>query len=90
MNTHHLKILPEYFDQQVNGFKRFEIRKNDRNFKVFDEITLNEISGHLAEKDLLTGRSCRVRITYILNSTYHAPFEGVEEGYCILSTELIK
>ncbi|EGO5031448.1 MULTISPECIES: DUF3850 domain-containing protein [Bacteria] len=30
---HELKILPEYFEAVVSGNKRFEIRKNDRNYK---------------------------------------------------------
>lgn len=30
---HELKILPEYFEAVVSGDKRFEIRKNDRNYE---------------------------------------------------------
>lgn len=32
-SIHELKILPEYFEAVVSGNKRFEIRKNDRNYK---------------------------------------------------------
>ncbi|NBK09762.1 DUF3850 domain-containing protein [Enterococcus asini] len=39
---HELKILPEYFEAVVSGRKRFEIRKNDRGFKVGDNIILRE------------------------------------------------
>lgn len=40
--VHELKILPEYFEKVVNGEKTFEIRKNDRNYKVGDTLVLKE------------------------------------------------
>lgn len=39
---HELKILPEYFEAVVSGNKRFEIRKDDRNYKKGDILRLNE------------------------------------------------
>src|SRR5690625_611639 len=41
-NRHELKILPEYFEEIRRGNKAFEIRKNDRDYKVHDEILLKE------------------------------------------------
>jgi len=40
--THKLKTWPEYFTAILRGVKTFEIRKNDRNFKVGDKLTLLE------------------------------------------------
>lgn len=37
MTTHTLKIQKQYADAVLNGTKTFEIRKNDRNFKVGDK-----------------------------------------------------
>lgn len=37
---HELKILPEYFEAVTSGRKQFEIRKNDRDFKVGDQLIL--------------------------------------------------
>ena len=38
--THRLKTLPEFYEALCCGVKRFEIRKNDRNFKVGDCLVL--------------------------------------------------
>ena len=42
MKTHELKTLPEYFEQVWNGNKRFELRKNDRDFQENDILILKE------------------------------------------------
>lgn len=44
--THHLKILPKYFEEILAGKKPFEIRFNDRNFKVGDRVELQEYLGY--------------------------------------------
>lgn len=89
MKRHNLKILPQYFDAQVAGLKNFELRANDRKFKLGDEIKLNEISAKLGDYSKPTGRACIVRITYILASHHGNEFEGLAPGYCILGTELV-
>lgn len=57
-----LKIRPEYFHDVVSGKKPFEVRFNDRNYKVGDYLALNECSD-----SGYTGRSCLVRVTYVLD-----------------------
>ncbi|MDW8517923.1 ASCH/PUA domain-containing protein [Priestia flexa] len=59
---HELKSLPEYFNAVYIGAKTFEIRKNDRDFKVGDTLVLKEIFS--ASKNF-TGRSLEKKITYI-------------------------
>lgn len=39
---HHLKTLPDYFQAVVDERKPFEIRENDRNFKIGDLVILEE------------------------------------------------
>ena len=41
-NTHNLKCWPQYFWPAMCGDKPFEIRKNDRDFKVGDYLELQE------------------------------------------------
>lgn len=44
MNTHTLKVFIKYADAIMSGTKTFEIRKNDRNFKVGDKIVFGVVS----------------------------------------------
>ncbi|MEE1897096.1 DUF3850 domain-containing protein [Flavobacterium rakeshii] len=70
--THELKTLPEYFEAVHNGTKNFEVRKNDRDFKLGDTLILKEFipKNHYGEnkpiKDTYTGRELQTEITYIL------------------------
>lgn len=38
--THKLKLDTKFFDDVKNGVKTFEIRKNDRDFRVLDTLVL--------------------------------------------------
>lgn len=78
---HDLKILPEYFEAVINNKKTFEIRKDDRNYKVGDCINLQEYNKEIG----YTGESVVVRVLYKLNGGSY----GLEKGYCILSIEII-
>ena len=42
MTIHKLKLSPIYYDDSASGIKTFEIRNNDRNFKVGDILELRE------------------------------------------------
>ena len=45
MKIHELKILTEYFQDNIHNQKNFEIRENDRDFKVGDALMLKEWDG---------------------------------------------
>lgn len=73
---HTLKILPEYYKAVLFGDKTFEIRKNDRDYKVGDRLYLREFNG----KDY-TGNVVNKTITYILAGGNY----GLEKDYVILA-----
>jgi len=75
--VHDLKISNEYFEAVKANEKTFEVRFNDRNFKVGDVVELNEF-----QDDMYTGRRIYKLITYILDdSTYN------KEGYVTFSID---
>jgi hypothetical protein len=85
---HELKTWPEHFSEIVAGRKNFELRRNDRDFKVGDELLLREYwyqycNPDGSSKEGYSGRILHRRIDYVLDS-YGAVY-GVEKGYVILS-----
>lgn len=78
-NIHLLKTLPIYFWDVVGEVKKFEVRRNDRRFKVGDILVLLEFD----ENENYTGFACSRKITYILLGGQF----GVEKGFCVLGVE---
>ena len=75
--NHHLKINPEYFKAIVSGIKTFEVRKNDRDFKINDIICLHEYCPN--ERDY-TGESRNRKISYIIKGGAF----GIDSNYVII------
>ncbi len=76
MKEHELKCRPEYLFRIISGQKRFEIRKNDRDFQVGDFLVLREFDPDNDAYDEI-----RVKVTYI--TTYEQ-----KEGYVVMGIEL--
>ncbi len=75
---HGLKTLPIHYEDVRLRRKHFEIRSDDRNYKVGDYLDLKEWSG------TYTGRSCMRKVTHILSD---CPEYGLKEGFIIMSIE---
>lgn len=71
-----LKILPKYFKDVESGIKNFELRKNDRKYKVGKYVCLREFDG-----EKFTGKFVIKQIKYIYEGS---GVYGLAEGYCIL------
>ena len=76
MKIHELKIDPEYFNDVITGEKRFEVRKNDRNYKKGDLLNLQEYD---RKSKIYTGRKTLIPVRYILDNQ-----EYLRDGYVIL------
>ena len=76
---HQLKIQDKYFEKIISNKKTFELRKDDRGYRVGDYLGLNEATLKNGEwKE--TGRFVLVKVEGILDE-----FVGIEEGYVIMS-----
>lgn len=80
MKVHKLKILPEYYNAQIEGKKNFEIRKNDRNYQIGDWLLLKEYNPKIKK---FTERKVMVEITYITDYQQ-------KDGYVVLGAKYIK
>lgn len=74
---HDLKILTQYYDDVMMGRKRFELRRNDRDYQVGDLFVLREWTG-----EEYTGRYFIQSISYILKDCSQY---GLQDGFCIFS-----
>jgi hypothetical protein len=79
--VHILKTWPVYYADIADGPKRFEYRKNDRDFQVGDALMLKEWD---PDEELYTGNEMGAVITYVLRE---AP--GLPEGYAVLGIDVV-
>ena len=77
---HEIKSEPSYFQPVWVGVKSFEIRQNDRDYKLYDEIVLQEWD---PEEREYTGREVEGHIVYITDFHQHA-------GWCVFQIEIKK
>lgn len=73
--NHIIKELPEYFRAAKEGRKRFEIRRDDRDYQIGDTLQLAEFDG-----TGFTGNFMEVKLEYVLRD---CPQYGLMPGYCI-------
>ena len=79
---HELKTWPKHFDLIAKGQKPFELRKNDRGFKVADILMLQRFD---PEKGVYTGAEIQAVVLSVLEN-----FTGIESGYCIIGIQVLK
>ena len=72
---HYLKILTNFYQDIESGKKNFEVRFNDRDFKVYDMLYLQEF----IPPSTYTGREIRKEVTYVLDNPDYC-----KEGYVVL------
>ena len=81
MTYHELKTINPFFEDVWNGYKDFEVRKNDRNFQVGDRVKLIEF-GELKHNN---PRYIFKDIKYILKGGQY----GLSEDYVVLGLKKI-
>ncbi len=92
---HDLKTWMPYFEEVKSGRKQFELRKNDRGYKIGDTLLLREynlLGVNNVTQEIegeYTGRRIDVKVTYILNYEPMKNNFGLEKGYCIMGIQLI-
>ena len=79
--THWLKIEPRYFYAHLSGAKSFEVRKNDRDYKLGQMIILQMWSLEYGYH----GKNITTQITYITDYP-----DGLKPGYVVLGLKKIE
>ena len=78
--VHELKTWPQFFRFVETGYKKFEIRKNDRDYQPGDVCILHEYD---PEENFYTGATVAVKITYVTD------FMQLQ-GYVVFGFEKLK
>jgi hypothetical protein len=76
---HELKTWPQYFAGLACGRKTFELRKNDRDFSVGDELRLKEWCPIMEN---YTGREEIRFVSYVLTNC-----AGLDSDYAVLGLD---
>lgn len=78
MKVHELKIASEFFEAVKDGRKKFEIRKNDRNFQEGDVLILKEYD---PITQLFSGEIIKVEVIYMTDYAQQSNYVvlGIEE-----------
>lgn len=79
--THELKTVQPFFNVLCTKAKTFEIRFNDRDFRVGDILILKE---YYPETNYFTGRIVKAEVTYILHDE-----KFLQKGYVCMGLEFI-
>ena len=89
MTTHIVKSWPQFFKPMVDGTKKHDLRKNDRDWKIGDILELQEFDPILGE---YTGSVAAMKITFITNNSTPCAYSShaLDRGYSILSVEKIE
>jgi hypothetical protein len=80
MTVHELKLQQPFFNHVFYNIKEFEVRKDDRDFKVGDRLKLVEFPFIVRQRYVLKD------IKYILKGGQY----GIEKGYVVLGLKEIK
>ena len=73
---HELKCWPQFFNPTVLGYKTFEYRLNDRDYKAGDTLHLKE---YLPAQTNYTGRWCEVKVRHVFKD-----IPGMPEDYVLM------
>jgi hypothetical protein len=94
VGIHHLKTWPSFFEQILDGRKRFELRRDDRGYQTGDTLMLHEWDpqkGSTRQAEGYTGRTLQAAVTCIIRSEDLAGFapDALGPGFVILGIRLL-
>lgn len=85
MKVHELRTWPPFFEEVILRDKKFEVRKNDRDFQIGDVLVLREWQpDQTGDGGRYTGRIAAARVTSILSG----PILGIAEGWCVMGVSV--
>lgn len=90
IEVHTLKTDPEAFRAVWEGKKTYEIRKNDRNFEIGDQLRLRETK--YTGQEMANGKPLKYTDREVIAEVTHmlkGPCYGLQDGWCIMSIKTL-
>lgn len=84
--VHELKTWRAPFGTILRGYKRAELRLNDRGFQAWDYMLLREWQ---EIEETYTGRAIMCQITHVVGGDINA-FGALKDGYAMLSFKVLE
>lgn len=86
MRQHELKCWPRFFQATWSGAKPFDVRFNDRDYRIGDTLLLQE---WMPASGTYTGRHLSAEVTFILSAAQAQGLCPLDPGFCILGLRLL-
>lgn len=83
---HELKTWPAFFDAIARGEKTFEVRKNDRSFRVGDTLRLRRFNPTTGFLDHYDGQEVRAEVLYVM----HGGAFGLAQGWVCMGIKVLE
>lgn len=80
--NHFVKCWPDHFEKIFDGTKPFELRKNDRDYRVGDQVIIQE---WIPETETYTSRVVVWQIAYLIEDP-----NWLQPGYCCFGPSIGK
>ena len=84
MSIHYIDCWPDHFDAVKQGRKAFEIRSDDRGYKVGDCLVLTRLAHMQRGASRMEGYQIVAFVTYKIAGGQF----GIQQGYCALSLDV--
>jgi hypothetical protein len=82
LKTHTLKVWPKYFIELMYDIKKFEIRENDRDYKIGDHLILHEFDPDTKQ---FTGRALMRSVNHI----HPGGSMGIPDNLVVMSLAMV-
>jgi len=84
--THELKLCKRFYETVASGAKTYEVRKNDRGFKVGDTLRLIPVTDDEKRTYVTSLQPLLAEVSYMLAE----PGWGIENGYCVMALKNVR
>ncbi len=85
IRVHFLKCKPEYFNDLTSGSKPFDLRPDDRDYRVGDYLAVRPFEPR--KPDAHFERVTYLKVTYVMRRDDSVGKQALRPGWCVLGVD---